>query len=199
MELDNQLKAFEINCDSFLEKKNGMNYLSWSVAWGEFKKVHPKATYNIKKNSDGIPLFGNPDIGYMVFTDVTVDEVTHEMWLHIMDFKNNAMKNPDMKNINKTVMRCLTKNLAMFGLGINVYQGEDFPDENDVDGEPKNKSNKNTEDKASEKQIKMIKATINKASNKDEWLKWIRETYVVEIEDLSKKEASEVIKQLKGE
>ena len=62
-----------------------------------------------------------------------------------------------------------------------------------------NKPNSQNDDKASEKQVKLIKSTLNRASNKTEWEQWIRETYVVEIEDLSKKEASEVIKQLKGD
>lgn len=74
-------------------------------------------------------------------------------------------------------------------------------DEDDVDSrpsQPSGPSNNNNKDKASEKQIGMIKATVNKASNKDEWLKWIRETYLVEIDGLRKNEASEVIKKLTG-
>ena len=32
-----------------------------------------------------------------------------------------------MFDVNKTVMRCLVKNLAMFGLGLYIYAGEDLP------------------------------------------------------------------------
>jgi hypothetical protein len=32
-----------------------------------------------------------------------------------------------MFEVNTTIMRCLVKNLAMFGLGINIYSGEDLP------------------------------------------------------------------------
>ena len=32
-----------------------------------------------------------------------------------------------MFDVNKTIMRCLVKNLAMFGLGIYIYAGEDVP------------------------------------------------------------------------
>ena len=32
-----------------------------------------------------------------------------------------------MFDINKTIMRCLVKNLAMFGLGLYIYAGEDLP------------------------------------------------------------------------
>jgi hypothetical protein len=32
-----------------------------------------------------------------------------------------------MFEINTAIMRCLTKNLALFGLGINIYAWEDLP------------------------------------------------------------------------
>lgn len=38
-----------------------------------------------------------------------------------------------MFDINKTIMRCLVKNLAMFGIGLFVYAGEDLPEEIPVD------------------------------------------------------------------
>ena len=33
-----------------------------------------------------------------------------------------------MFDINKTIMRCLVKNLSMFGLGLYIYAGEDIPE-----------------------------------------------------------------------
>ena len=81
----------------------------------------------------------------MVFTDVTIEGQTHEMWLCVMDGANKAMKAQPytykvrngektvdaatMFDINKTIMRCLVKNLAMFGLGLYIYAGEDLPEE----------------------------------------------------------------------
>ena len=41
-----------------------------------------------------------------------------------------------MFDVNKTIMRCLVKNLAMFGLGLYIYSGEDLPE---VDEEAKEK------------------------------------------------------------
>jgi hypothetical protein len=69
----------------------------------------------------------------MVRTEVFADDLTYEMWLPIMDMRNNAILSPKMTDVNKTIMRCLTKNLAMFGLGLYIYAGEDLPE--DVDGE----------------------------------------------------------------
>ena len=161
--MENQLeKLLSLNVNEFTEKKNNLTYLSWSIAWREFLKVYPKAIYDIKKDENGLCVFGNEKLGYMVYTTVTADGITREMWLLVMDGANKAMKDEaytyevakwewnnatrkkektgvetktcaaiDMFDINKTVMRCLTKNLAMFGLGLYIYSGEDLPEELD--------------------------------------------------------------------
>lgn len=133
-----------------VEKRENLTYISWANAWSEFKSCYPSATYEIVKNPEtGLPYFSDPETGIMVFTHVTVDGVTHEMWLPVMDNRNKAMKlqpynyqawdnykkvyvektvqAATMFDINKTLMRCLVKNLAMFGLGLYIYAGEDIP------------------------------------------------------------------------
>lgn len=129
-------KVSNIDVSKMTEEKNGLTYLSWAMAWKEFCKVYPNARYEIVKNEKNLPYFKDDEVGYMVYTRVTVDELTHEMWLPVLDFKNKPMMKPNMFDINKTVMRCLTKNLAMFGLGLHVYTGEDLPTEDDTP-EPK--------------------------------------------------------------
>ena len=126
MEHFKTLNALDVNEKT--EKKGGLTYLSWAWAWSETKKHYPNAKYEIMKNQEGLPMFGNEKIGYMVYTTVTIDEITHEMWLPVMDFKNKSMMNPTTFDVNKAVMRCLTKNLAMFGLGLYIYAGEDLPE-----------------------------------------------------------------------
>ena len=119
-----------------------MTYLSWSFAWQEFVKVYPEATYEIVKD-DGKPYFSDKS-GAMCYTMVTANNLTHEMWLPVMNGANKAMKEEPytyktkfadkeveaytMFDINKTLMRCLVKNLAMFGLGLYIYAGEDLPE-----------------------------------------------------------------------
>ena len=142
-------RLYQINVNDKTEEKNGLTYLSWAWAIAEFKKVHPNMTYEVKKFENGLPYVYDENTGYMVFTSVTVDSLTHEMWLPVMDGNNKAMKSrpytfktkykevtvqaATMFDINKTIMRCLTKNLAMFGLGLYIYAGEDLPD---VEEEP---------------------------------------------------------------
>ena len=137
-------KLYSIDVSGKTEKKGRLTYLSWAWAWAEFKKIHTNATYEIKK-FDNLPYVFDKATGYMVFTSVTVGELTHDMWLPVMDSYNHAMKDVDyafkdkygkqktvqaatMFDINKTIMRCLTKNLAMFGLGLYIYAGEDLPE-----------------------------------------------------------------------
>lgn len=146
--------------DNVETKKSGktiLSYLSWTWAWAEFAKRFPNATYEIEKFEapDGTrrPYIYDENTGYMVFTNVTIDGLTHEMWLPVMDGANKAMKSKPYKymtkyngeksveaasmfDVNKTIMRCLVKNLAMFGLGLYIYSGEDLPE---VDEESKEK------------------------------------------------------------
>lgn len=138
-----QLYSLDVN--KYVEKKQGLSYLSWSYAWGEFKKIYPDATYTIIKDEQGRCYFGDEDIGYMVYTAITADGLTHEMWLPVMDNANKSMKLKPYEyttrngkksvegissfDINKAVMRCLVKNLAMFGLGLYIYSGEDLPED----------------------------------------------------------------------
>lgn len=146
------LELSQVNVNEHVEKKSGLSYLTWSWAWDVFARHCPDATYKVIKNADGLPYFES-DAGAMVYTEVTTNGITHEMWLPVMDGANNAMKKAPytyevkeyqygkptgkmitktvdaftMFDVNKTVMRCLVKNLAMFGLGIYIYSGEDLP------------------------------------------------------------------------
>lgn len=131
-------KLSAINMNDKVEKKNGLTYLSWAWAWGETKKVCPDATYKIKETEY------DDALGFMCHTEVTIEGETLEMWLPVMDGANKSMKKTSYTyatrygdksveaatsfDINKTLMRCLVKNLAMFGLGIYIYAGEDLPE-----------------------------------------------------------------------
>jgi hypothetical protein len=121
-------EVYAINVNDKTEKKGQLTYLSWAWAWAEFKKAYPNATYKVDQ-FNGLFCTGNEKVGYMVRTEVTAGEQTYEMWLPVMDMRNNTILQPKMTEINKTIMRCLTKNLAMFGLGLYIYAGEDLPEE----------------------------------------------------------------------
>lgn len=153
---------YSLDLNDKLEKRDDndkLSYLSWANAWAEFKSAYPSATYRIIKNpTTNLPYFSDPNIGIMVYTEVSCDGVSHEMWLPVMNGANKAMKETPytyqvwdsykkqyvektvqaatMFDINKTIMRCLVKNLAMFGLGLYVYAGEDIPSTDEPNAEP---------------------------------------------------------------
>lgn len=145
MEKKTFLMLSDLNVSEKVEKRDGLSYLSWAWAWRHFKEACPDATYEIIINQQtGLPYFESA-AGVMVYTKVTACGETHMMWLPVMDSHNKAMKAQpyeirtkngpvtikafDMFDVNKALMRCLTKNLAMFGLGLYIYAGEDLPEQ----------------------------------------------------------------------
>ena len=140
-----KLAAVDVN--GFTEKKGKLTYLSWAHAWREVKSLCPDATYEVKHTADrdcvSRPYIHDESLGYIVETSVTIGGETNGMWLPVLDGANKSMKNEPytyltrsgektveaatMFDINTAIMRCLTKNLAMFGLGIYIYAGEDLP------------------------------------------------------------------------
>ena len=140
-----------VDVNGHTEQKNGLTYLSWAWAVAEVSKKFPNMTYEVCKFDNGrgvlLPYMYDENTGYMCVTKVTIDGITKEMWLPVMDNNNHAMKSvpyeivtkyktipvaaATMFDVNKTIMRCLTKNLAMFGLGLYIYAGEDLPESSD--------------------------------------------------------------------
>ena len=144
-----QSRLLAIDVSPFVETKkdgNGKSYVSWANAWGMLLKECPDAEYEIHwfgEGGDRVPYLKTKE-GYLVQTSVTICGRKRDMWLPVQDANFECLKEEsyqvtyssgkqktiaaaDMNDINKSIMRCLVKNIAMFGLGINVYQGEDVP------------------------------------------------------------------------
>lgn len=114
------LSALNVNDDK--EKKGRFDYLSWADAWKHVQNNVEDATYELLED------LVYPDNTREVRCSVTINGVTHTMWLAVMDNTNRAIKNPDARAINDARMRCFVKAIAMHGLGLYIYQGEDLPD-----------------------------------------------------------------------
>ena len=123
-----------INVNNKTEKKGNLTYLSWAWAWGELMNNYPQATYTFTEweYPDGTfkDVLIYPDETCMVECELRIDEISHKMWLPVMDYRNQAITNPNARAISDTKMRCLVKCIAMFGLGHNIYAGEDLPQNN---------------------------------------------------------------------
>ena len=242
------MKSFEevyaINVNDKTETKDGLTYLSWAWAWAEFKKLYPDASYDIERDECGRCYFGDPDIGYMVYTAVLADGIRHTMWLPVLDGAGNAMKREpytyEVKNknfkyatrdkqdgkyydkygneqtefitkkvaamtmfdVNKTIMRCLTKNLAMFGLGLYIYAGEDLPEGEDgnegsrgeTNDENKPKPTPKTQDKAKDGERITKAEMVEKygVKNVEQMIAWLENKMGVRFKDWTADDNKEV-------
>ena len=120
-------KMLAKNVNDHLEKKNGLSYLSWAWAWAEALKADADATYKVEM-FDG-KCFMDINGTAMVFVTVTMFKKPMTCQLPVMDYRNKAIPNPDAFAVNTAIMRCMTKALALHGLSLYIYAGEDLPEE----------------------------------------------------------------------
>lgn len=128
-----------IDVSEFVQSKGGLSYLSWAYAWGVMMEHYP--TFEVEwfgqrgqVDPDGkIYRTEIPDAYYydggtvMVGCRVLIGGAWREMWLPVMDHRNNAIAKPDARMISDAKMRCLVKCFAVLGLGHYIYAGEDLP------------------------------------------------------------------------
>jgi hypothetical protein len=120
------LELRKIDVSEHLEKKGKFNYISWSWAVDTLLQQDPTATWEYKEPVQ----FGET---LMVFCSVTAFGKTMTAQLPVLDFSNKAMKNPDAMAVNTAMQRCLAKAIALHGIGLYIYSGEDLPDVNPLE------------------------------------------------------------------
>lgn len=113
----------KIDVSKHIEKKNGLSYLSWAWAVDVLLQNDPVATWEYQEPKK----FGET---VMVFCSVTAFGKTMTAQLPVMDYRNKAIPNPDAFAVNTAMQRCLAKAIALHGLGLYIYAGEDLPEEN---------------------------------------------------------------------
>lgn len=131
----NQIDLLKINVNEHTEKKNGLTYLSWAWAWTEVLKADPKANWEVKL-FDGSPLMFIGGGTHMVWVTVTMFDKPMTCMLPVLDYRNKPIPTPNSFDVNTSIMRCLTKAIAMHGLGLYIYSGEDLPPDAEAE-EPK--------------------------------------------------------------
>ena len=113
------LELSRLDCSPGVEVKHGgLSYLSWSYAWHLLVSKYPDSTYYF-----GEPMT-LPDGTMMVKSGVTVQGLTHEMQLPVLDHRNKPIASPNAFDYNSAQMRCLVKCIAMHGVGIGMYLGD---------------------------------------------------------------------------
>ena len=138
------LALMAIKVDEYTEKKNGLTYLSWARAWAEVLKVDDKAWWEIQEyhmpTPDGVrvvPYMTMEDNTAMVKVTVWINENKRSCILPVMNHKNQAIETPSAFQVNTAIMRCLAKAIAMHGLGLSIYAGEDLVDDDTPTKPPK--------------------------------------------------------------
>lgn len=124
MKTFNELRT--INVNEHIEKKGKFNYLSWTWAVDQLLQNDPSATWEFKD-----PVYFAETL--MVFCSVTAFGKTMNCQMPVIDSRNKAIPNPNAMDVNTAMMRCLTKCISLFGIGLYIYAGEDLPN---TDPEP---------------------------------------------------------------
>jgi hypothetical protein len=136
----------KINVNEHIEKKNGLSYLSWAWAVDTLLQQDPSATWDYKEPKQ----FGDT---LMVFCSVTAFGKIMTAQLPVLDYRNKAIINPDAMAVNTAMQRCLAKAIALHGIGLYIYSGEDIPESEKV------------EEVITEKDIELAKVGLYTANN----------------------------------
>lgn len=113
-----EIAAIDVNGKT--ERKGQLTYLSWAWAVDQLLRLDPTATWEYKE-----PAYFKETL--MVFCAVTAFGKTMTAQLPVMDNRNKAIANPDAFAVNTAMQRCLAKAIALHGLGLYIYAGEDLP------------------------------------------------------------------------
>ena len=114
-----------VDVTQHIEKKGKFSYLSWAYAVRELKKRHPSATWTVHE-WNGVP-FVNTECGFFVKVTVMVNLIEMTQVHPVLDHQNKPINSPNAFQINTSIQRCLAKAIALHGLGIHLYAGEDLP------------------------------------------------------------------------
>ena len=112
----------KLDVSKYIEKKGKFSYISWSWAVDTLLQYCESSEWTY---ADPLTL---PDGSMMVFCTVKAFGKEMTAQLPVLDFKNQAIKNPNTMQLNTAMQRCLAKGIALFGISLHLYYGEDLPE-----------------------------------------------------------------------
>ena len=197
----------KIDVSNHVEQKMGLSYLSWAWCWQTLKTTYPDTpvpkitkykemllTKNGYELTDReVPYLTTPT-GTMVEVTVSIKGVDYTQSLYVMDNRNKVVVNPTIGQINKTIQRCTVKAIAMAGLGLNLYAGEDLP-MGDISEQDKKKAEKKQEEARKKAELNNVLSEYRKLLPKvaevynttnDEIEKQVKETANKDIRNFDK-------------
>ena len=145
--MENQIKSVystlsQTSVREKIERKGNLDYLSWANAWHMLKTAYPNAQRKVYEHDHtGFNYFTDGRTAY-VKVGIIVNDLEHIDYLPVMDFRNNALPIDKVTatDVNKTIQRSTAKAIAMHGLGLSLWTGEDVPVVVDVAQAPQGSS-----------------------------------------------------------
>ena len=123
------MKLFKTDVSEYVKQKGNYNYLSWCFAVQELKRACPTARWGVTKAENGEP-FLKTECGYFVDVWVEVDGISLSQIHPVLDNRNDPIEKPNAFHINTSLQRALAKCIALHGLGLYIFAGEDLPEPN---------------------------------------------------------------------
>lgn len=122
----------KLDVSKYIEKKNGLNYLSWANCWGELLKRYPDSTYRVISDPEGLNYHTDGKTCW-VEVGVTVQGLERIETLPVMDYRNASIPRDKVTSydVNKAIKRCMVKAIGLHGLGLYIYAGEDLPEDDE--------------------------------------------------------------------
>lgn len=177
----------QVDVSDRIEKKGDLSYLSWAWAWGTLMEHYPQAEYSFQEPEVAA------DGSVMVYCTVTIDGLSRQMWLPVMDYRNRAIPSPNAFQVNTARMRCLVKCLGIWGLGHSIYAGEDLPNAEMDKAAEQMKEELNPPKMNEETHAEIVKLMASTKADEQEFLKYFK---VESISDLTQAHAEIALQKL---
>ena len=159
-----QLKKIDVEKEKMVKQKGKYSYISWAMAWSKLCDIYPDATFEKHCNEQGFPYFKDEQGWCFTKVTVTVNGKSVTEMLPVLNNYNKPIKNPDSMDVNTSLQRCLAKAVALHGLGVHVYSGEDIAEIPDNLGEEdaKPKTIQKSDVKKVEEEVKKVEEKTSK-------------------------------------
>ena len=132
----------KIDVNKHKKKKGQFDYLSWPLAVQELLKICPDAEWEVHEypNEDGLTApYMTTSAGCFVKVSLTCEGITRTQVHPVTDHRNQTIAQPNSQEINTSIQRCLAKVIALHGLGLYIFAGEDLPEPDALNNEEKKK------------------------------------------------------------
>ena len=113
-----------VNTSKIEYKKQSLNYIGWADAWATLMDYYPEATYIFEDPT----FYGAEDKQTCEVTcSVYIGDLCRTMSLPVMatTLPMKSILNPTSRDISDAQARALVKTIAMFGLGLHLWEKKD--------------------------------------------------------------------------